>query len=526
MKWIGCISLCSVLMMFVVGCRKDQPVWALNNANEPIPFIKQALGPSGNPSDSLCMPALALSLAIFRGISNFPFDQRQILSEADLDFSGRLSLNEFHDYFHYQYGLPMIRIWQPTWQDYTRTLQNCIRWDSPPLLPVVPAHANLVAGYSKRKDNGQLTGFYTMEPLKAGSVNKAYHHLTLDKAEQEYEASGFAGFYSVAPDTSFPFMGHNVKSLVNEIPKDESLPKILSEDVQEPDRTPATLDELLPTTIPLQPAPDEGGSDDDTTLTHVINLSYTALGEAGAEDLTNPVGVLPDFQVLQSAQFGTPIEVTNLEAARCSRDKCPDKRFYFVPALDDQGSFVGQVNIGVVNDTGFIYRAMTALLNQPPGNSVTPVNSGIYLPQDFKTTYPGAIVTAFWANNDLGVSSLWPFYKVTKDGFTRIYCSIGGWEVDWNGYMLRATGDRRESQGYPSRKVLLGNFPNPFNPTTTIQFNIPISGRVTVKIYNLLGEVVAELLDEERPAGRHQLEFKGVDRFGHHLPSSFRRLSI
>jgi hypothetical protein len=63
----------------------------------------------------------------------------------------------------------------------------------------------------------------------------------------------------------------------------------------------------------------------------------------------------------------------------------------------------------------------------------------------------------------------------------------------------------------PSDFVLYQNYPNPFNPNTKIKFVIPKSSFVNLKIYNVLGKDVATLVNEERPAENHEVEFNATD---------------
>ncbi len=61
----------------------------------------------------------------------------------------------------------------------------------------------------------------------------------------------------------------------------------------------------------------------------------------------------------------------------------------------------------------------------------------------------------------------------------------------------------------PDKYQLYQNFPNPFNPSTTIKFDLPEPGRVKLSIYNILGEEVAVLIDSEKEAGYHAVAFDG-----------------
>jgi uncharacterized lipoprotein YddW (UPF0748 family) len=61
--------------------------------------------------------------------------------------------------------------------------------------------------------------------------------------------------------------------------------------------------------------------------------------------------------------------------------------------------------------------------------------------------------------------------------------------------------------GLPTAYALSQNFPNPFNPTTTIQFALPQSGRVSLKVYDVLGREEATLVNDEMPAGNFSVRW-------------------
>jgi len=51
------------------------------------------------------------------------------------------------------------------------------------------------------------------------------------------------------------------------------------------------------------------------------------------------------------------------------------------------------------------------------------------------------------------------------------------------------------------------NYPNPFNPSTTIRFELPVTGHATLIVYDLLGREVERLIDGEMAAGVHEIRF-------------------
>jgi hypothetical protein len=66
-------------------------------------------------------------------------------------------------------------------------------------------------------------------------------------------------------------------------------------------------------------------------------------------------------------------------------------------------------------------------------------------------------------------------------------------------------------QSTPTEFALLQNFPNPFNPETTIQYNLAESADVTLQIYNVVGQVVRTLVAERQSAGRYRVQWSGMD---------------
>jgi flagellar hook assembly protein FlgD len=65
----------------------------------------------------------------------------------------------------------------------------------------------------------------------------------------------------------------------------------------------------------------------------------------------------------------------------------------------------------------------------------------------------------------------------------------------------------------------LRNYPNPFNPTTTICFSLPAKGHVAATIYTVMGEQVTEIADTDYPAGAQTLLWDGRNAFGERVSS-------
>ena len=62
----------------------------------------------------------------------------------------------------------------------------------------------------------------------------------------------------------------------------------------------------------------------------------------------------------------------------------------------------------------------------------------------------------------------------------------------------------------PTKSNLFQNYPNPFNPTTKIKYSLSYSSNVTIKVFDVLGNEIETLVNEEKPAGNYSVEFNGT----------------
>ncbi len=85
-----------------------------------------------------------------------------------------------------------------------------------------------------------------------------------------------------------------------------------------------------------------------------------------------------------------------------------------------------------------------------------------------------------------------------------VHGNIGAPSAELNQKVLAVQGTRGVA---PKEFALAQNFPNPFNPTTNIQFTVPTTGKLTLKVYDAIGREVKSLVNEIKNAGRYSVEF-------------------
>jgi hypothetical protein len=79
----------------------------------------------------------------------------------------------------------------------------------------------------------------------------------------------------------------------------------------------------------------------------------------------------------------------------------------------------------------------------------------------------------------------------------------------------------REENSFPVSYSLKQNYPNPFNPTTKIVYSIPKESKVTLKIFNILGQQVKTLVNQSQSQGTYTVTFDAAS-----LPSGIYIYSI
>jgi hypothetical protein len=92
-------------------------------------------------------------------------------------------------------------------------------------------------------------------------------------------------------------------------------------------------------------------------------------------------------------------------------------------------------------------------------------------------------------------------FDLTLLGFGIV--TIPGFETKLTDEIVKVESD----ESTPDKFVLEQNFPNPFNPSTRISYSIAEHSFITLKVYDILGNEIATLVNEEKPAGKYEIEF-------------------
>ena len=134
------------------------------------------------------------------------------------------------------------------------------------------------------------------------------------------------------------------------------------------------------------------------------------------------------------------------------------------------------------------------------------------LTQAFSLPFPTIQDTIYWEFGYTANESSPEWDTIYSCGLSLVWDSIPDFRDRWNfgsKYPIKilSVTDADKNLNQPNDFVLFQNYPNPFNPTTKIGFQISDFGFVSIKVYDLLGNEVVTLVNEEKPAGNYEVEF-------------------
>ncbi len=106
-----------------------------------------------------------------------------------------------------------------------------------------------------------------------------------------------------------------------------------------------------------------------------------------------------------------------------------------------------------------------------------------------------------------------------EDYFYRIEAVDNSGKSGWTSELYSSVTGINSDELTPSEFSLLQNYPNPFNPATVISYNLPSTSFVTLKVYNILGNEVAALVNELQQPGSYNVTFSAIGRDRNKLTS-------
>jgi len=196
------------------------------------------------------------------------------------------------------------------------------------------------------------------------------------------------------------------------------------------------------------------------------------------------------IKIIQKVETGTQIELPPAKPQNLNEDSNSN---YFPTIKWD-----ANIEPDMVGGTYKIYRT--------GGDSISPLN--YYL---VATINAPLQADSFVVWQDPGV-------KLGRPGDEKLYYKVKAVdnkgkesvfsEICWIYYEEILTGT------VPAQFSLYQNYPNPFNASTTIRYEIPERGFVTLIVYDILGNEIATLVNEEKPAGNYEVEFKTSSGIG------------
>ena|GEM_PF-4303910 len=200
-----------------------------------------------------------------------------------------------------------------------------------------------------------------------------------------------------------------------------------------------------------------------------------------------------------------------------------DKELYEVQMLNERiGYALGSNRLFKTSDTGNSWKAV--LSNNNP--------YGAYSTFAFSDSLRGLVSEGYYCKRTFNGGTTWsthnlriPFRGISKMQFNArgdLFVIAEAMLIMYPKTQFDSPGEKKYNEDIFNAFTLNQNYPNPFNPSTVISYQLPVSGNVSLKVYDVLGNEVATLVDEYKEAGNYEVEFsaKGGSASGGNASSS------
>ena len=233
----------------------------------------------------------------------------------------------------------------------------------------------------------------------------------------------------------------------------------------------------------------------------VVTLSYSN-GNLASED----GGVLETFELQSVINYLDFISGVHQIPGKIEAEDYFDMSGIQTEETSDVG---GGINVGWIDDNDWLdykvnlkhsgtYFMRFRVASENSGGTINILIDGTEL---FSRSFPS---TGGWQN----WTTISSFTDLESGEFTiRLVAEKGGFNLNWL-ELVTISGTELNNEIVTDYK-LYDNYPNPFNPSTNVSFEIPSRNHVIISVYNLLGEQVAILANRVYPAGSFTVEFDG-----------------
>lgn len=250
-------------------------------------------------------------------------------------------------------------------------------------------------------------------------------------------------------------------------------------------------------------------SDGGITAEEIVSLNNQLWGwwtDVHFESLTSGwvVGLSGSFfdtlQVLRTKDGGKSFDKANINW----NSKGGINTIHFIS--EDEGWLLSD-SIYYTNDGGINWIGTSKQIITYPGPFIMFGDTG-YIAQEFGKIYRTTDKGKSWEEQSISAS---PFFWGISFIDSKTGWAVGSGNIIYHTNNGGVTSINEDNFYFNLQNYLLyQNHPNPFNPSTTIRYHVPLDGLVTIKVFDILGREISTLVEEFKTAGYHDVQFDGT----------------